>query len=789
MINKTWKISTRNLLKHKIYSSINVFGLALGFTAFILISLFINYELSWDQSNTHYEHIYRVQRHMVNAKYAIGGNDISPHTRAVTAQLLEKQFPDFENISVIQEIYGKFLSVTEDRQIYTKVGLFADSCYFDVFTYQFLEGAPQGALNEPFAVVLSKTMADKLFPGEKALGKRITIEKKIDLKVIGIFADLPENTSLRPDYIISFTSLAQINGTKRNSPYSGDCMTFALLKPGVDAKHLEGKISKVFAVFKDLEFEELQLCPLKMVYLDYNGHGDYYVALIIFGIIGLFILIMSAFNYINLTTANASGRNKEVGVKKVCGSSRFELIIQFLCETVITSLLALVLAFILAKLCLPLFNEIVNKQIELTLHDNGKFIGLTVLISLTIGILSGIYPALYLSSHKILSLFKGGIFGKSKEKYSLKRVLVISQFAISVFMIIITISFYMQIRYLFQKDLGFTKENILYTRMEVSKSGVTFDQLRNRALTHPEIINASMSQHIPFVSFGGGMTNWEGIDPKEEIICRFNNVSYDFVKTMGIQILKGRDFSREFPGDIGNSCLINEIAAKNFGWDNPIGKRLNNNRFTVVGVVKDFIYKDMHNEIEPTVMVLAPEEISGAWTFAFRVDPRNQQRALAILNEEFKSSFPNDPFEFNDLPTYFASENTIQVYHAVIRTILFFTVFNIFLAMIGLLGLVSYSVMRRTKEIGVRKINGCTSINIFYLLSREYFILLFFSLLIAFPGAWWTFEQIPSANKLHIQLWIFGLATVILFIIILITTSYQTIKAALQNPVDALRYE
>lgn len=298
-----------------------------------------------------------------------------------------------------------------------------------------------------------------------------------------------------------------------------------------------------------------------------------------------------------------------------------------------------------------------------------------------------------------------------------------------------------------------------------------------------------MSKHIPFVSFGGGMTNWEGCEPNEEIVCRFNEISYDFVKNMGIQIVKGRDFSREFSGDTGKSCLINETAAKNFGWDNPIGKRLNNDRLVVVGVVKDFIYKDMHNEVEPTIMVLAPTEVSGQWTFAFRVDPRSSQKALAILNEEFRSNFPKDPFEFNDLSTYFANEQTIQVYKSVERTILFFTVFNIFLAMIGLLGLVSYTVNRRTKEIGVRKINGSTSLHIFYLLSREYFVLLFFSLLIAFPSAWWAFEQIPGANKLHMHPLVFGLSAIILFVIILFTTSYQTVKAALRNPVEALRYE
>ena len=783
------KISVRNLLKNKVFSMINVFGLALGFTAFILIYLFIQYELGWDNSNANYDRMYRVQRQMVNAKNAVGGNDVSPHTRAVTAQLLEKKFPEFEKITVIEESAEKFLSVTADRQVRSRFGLFADSCYFDVLTYHFLEGSPDADMEEPFSVVLAKSMADKLFPGESATGKTISLEKKVDFKVVGVYADVPENSSLRPEFIASFSSLATINGTTRNAVYSGDCMTFALLKPGTDHKFVESKIRKVFTAYKGLENEELQLCPMKMVYLDYNGHGDYYVVLFLYGLIGIFILIMSAFNYINLTTAKASARGKEVAVKKVSGSNRMELVIQFLAETVIVSLLALGFAFVLAKVFLPVFNGIVDKQIGLTFTHDWKFIGTTVLISLGIGLLSGIYPALFLSSYKIISLFKGDVFGKGHEKFNLKKVLVASQFAISVFLIIVTIAFSMQIRYLFKKDLGFNKENMLYTRMIVSASGVTFDQLRSKILAHPEILNASMSYHIPFVSYGGGMTNWEGAGPAEQILCRFNTVSYDFVKNMGIEIAAGRDFSRDFSGDIGKSCLINETAAKSFGWDNPIGKRLNNNKLTVVGVTRDFIYKDMHNDIEPSIMILAPEEIDGAWTFAFRIDPKNQEKAMSILNQEFKSNFPNDPFEFHDLPTFFANENVVKIYNAVNRTILFFTIFNIFLAVIGLLGLVSFTVARRTKEIGVRKINGSTSVNIFYLLSPEYFILLGFSLLIAFPSAWWAFDQIPGANKLHIQPWIFATAAVILFVIILITTSVQTIKAACQNPVEALRYE
>lgn len=789
MLKTVLKISIRNILKHKIYSSINVFGLALGFTAFILIGLFVRYDLSWDKSNINYDRIYRVQRHYSKTRNAMDGNDISPHSRAITAQLLEKQFPEFEKVSVIRENGGKFLASVADHQVYDEKGICADSCFFDIFTYLFQEGTPKGALIEPFTIILSQAIAGKLFPNESAMGKTVTLEKKFDLKVTGVYADLPENSSLRPTYIISFSSLAQTENLTRSNLWSGDCMTYTLLKPGVDSKYLESKIKNVFAGFKGFEYEELQLCPMKKLYLDFNGHGDYMVVLVLYGLIGTFILLMSAFNYINLTTANASTRGKEVAVKKVSGSNRGALVIQFLGETVIISLLAMGLAFLLAKAFLPVFAGIVDKQIGLSLTHDWKFIGTTILISLGVGLLSGIYPSLFLSSHKIVSLFKGELFSKGREKFSLKKALITFQFAISVFLILITLSFSMQIKHLASKDLGFSKENMLYTRMSVSKPGTTFDQLRSRMLQHPEIVDASMSKHIPFVSFGGGMTNWEGGGIDEKINCRFNEVSYDFVKNMGISLIGGRDFSRDYPGDAGKSCLINETAARSFGWDNPIGKRLNNNRLTVIGVLKNYVYKDMHNGIEPAILVLAPEEISGEWTFAFRINTDDGQKAKSILTSEFTGIFPNDPFEFHDLPTAFDNENSYKIYHSVNRTILFFTVFNIFLAMIGLLGLVSFTIVRRTKEIGIRKINGSTAVGIFYILSREYFILLFFALLIAYPGAWWAYERIPSANKLHVQPWIFVLGAVIIFLIILITTSFQTIKAATRNPVEALRYE
>jgi putative ABC transport system permease protein len=782
-------ISLRNMLKHKVYTIINVLGLALGFTAFILIGLFIRYELNWDKTNTAYDRIYRIQRHDSRTVQAMDGNDISPHTRAITAQLLEKQYPEFEKISLIRENGGKFLASVPDKQIYENKGIHADSCFLDVFSYKFIEGSQKDALTDPFSIILSKTMAEKLFGGKNALGETVILEKKYALRVKGVYEDLPENTSIRPEYIISFSTLASTAGIKRSNMISGDCMTFALLSKGVDYKNTEKKIKTVFSGFKGIENEQLMMCPMKNVYLNFNGKNDYIIALVLYGMIGIFILIMSAFNYINLTTANSSIRGKEVALKKVCGSSRFALVIQFLLETVITSLIALIIAFEIAQITLPVFSGVVGRSLSLSFIGDFGFVLTAILIALTVGLLSGIYPALVMSSRNILSLFKGEMPVKGRQKLSLKNVLVCIQFSISVLLILVTLSFSLQIKYMFRKNPGFDKENILYTSMSVSNKEITFEQLRNRLLQHPEIIDGSMSANFPFVNYGGGSTNWEGGDPAEKIQCRFNTVSYDFIKNLGIPMVAGRDFSQDFKGDIGKSCLINETAARSFGWDNPIGKKLRNNSLTVVGVVKNYIYKDMHNGIEPAILILSPEKATGEWIFAFRVDPRNEKKAKDILTEEFAAAFPEDPFEFNNLSTTYAAMDTFKVYNSINRTILFFSVFNIFLAMVGLFGLVSFTVVRRTKEIGVRKINGSSSMNIFYILSREYYILLLPALIIAIPLALRIYARIPGANKIPVQPWVFILGVVILLVIILITTSFQTIKASRRNPVEALRYE
>ncbi len=782
------KLSFRKLLKSKVYSITNLVGLTIGFVAFTLIALYIQHETSWDKSHENYDRIYRIQRQMTNATQVVAGNDISPHTRAVTAELIEGKFPEFEKITVIREINSAFLSTNSEQMIHEKEGIHADNYFFDIFTYHFIEGNTKTALEQPYSVAISESLAQKLFNKTNVVGQTITFEKKYPLTVTGVYTDLPFNSSLRPDFIISFSTLKPMQKINRSDLWSGDCMNYALLKPGASKQVAESKIKYLFNNYEELKYEELQLCPLSKVYLNFNDRSDYRIILKLFGLIGIFILMMSGFNYINLSLAQTSMRGKEVAIKKVVGSRKHSVVIQFLTETIGISLVALTLALAFSKLILPIFNNVVDKHISFHWVNDWSLVLILIAVALVTGLLSGLYPALFMASNKIVTLFKGNFFSGQRNQLGLKKALVTFQFTISLFLIILTASFSMQIKHISNKDLGFNQEGLLYSTINISENKVQFDQFRDRLLQHPEIADVSISKNFPFVGQGGGMTNWEGGNPDEEVICRFNQVSANYLSLLDAQITAGRNLSTDF-GDESNNCVINETAVRYFGWDNPIGKRVNNNRLIVVGVVRDFVYHDMHNPIEPTLMTLAPNSILGNWTFAFRVNESDVQTAKTIISNELTTAFPNDAFEITDFKMAFNNENSYRIYHSINKSLVFFTVLNVLLAILGMFGLVSFSVARRTKEIGIRKINGSTVLGIFNLLNSEYYILVISAIVMAFPGAWFAYMALPSANKLPAQTWVFALSALALLLIVLISTGYQTWKAATRNPVESLRYE
>ena len=783
-----WKIALQNLLKYKSFTAVSLIGLTVGLAGFIIVALFIRYEFSWDKTHENYDRIYRVQRYYTKVAHAHDGSDISPHTHSRTAFLLERH-PEFEKVTAIREEGGKFLSTNFENQVYDETGIIADHNFLGVFTYQFLEGDPENSLTVPYSVLLSRSLAEKLFPDEKAIGQTVIYEKKLDFKVTGVYEDLPKNSTVRPAYIISFSTLKSTDNIVRDESWAGNFMTYALLKPGVDVAKTEAKIKNVYAEFKGRELEELELCSLSKIYLSFNGRNDYYIMLAIFGIIGLFILTMSVFNYMNFTIATSSTRGKEIAVRKISGAERFSLVTQLQSETLLLTVISAGIALITVNQLLPMYNTFVNSGVTLNLANDWKIIAALLLASVFIGFVTGIYPARVISTRNVVKLVKEGVFTNAGSKFDIKKILVTLQFTISIFLICLTLFFVVQINHLLKLDLGFERNNLLYTKLSTEQPDLNFDQLRSRLLQNPEILDASMSSTLPFVNMRGGMLNWEGSGPDEKILYRPNWVSYDFIETMDLEIRKGRDFSEEFPADLENSCIINEAALRCFGWDDPIGKKINDKKWTITGVVEDYNLSDIHNQIDPAVLLLSDGKLQGDLTFAFRYTTGNLEKVKQILTDEFNVIFPNDPFEFKSIETAIVNENSFKIYQTIKKSVSFFSVFIVLLAIIALLSMVSYTISRRTKEIGIRKINGSSVRNLFLLLNRDYLYLLGISLLVALPLAYLTYGVMPGNFKVPPPIWVPFLAAFVVLVIIIATTGYQTLKAVRRNPVDALRYE
>jgi putative ABC transport system permease protein len=782
------KLSLRHFFKRKTYSTINIVGLTIGFTAYILVTLHIQYEKSWDKQNVNYQRIYRAQRHYVTDFLSRDGHNISPHSRGLTAKLITQTCPEVENTVVLMEIKDLYLSDKNENMIYDNTGCFIDKSVFDVFTYRFIKGNPATALNTPNSIVLSESLANKLFPNCEALGKNVLADKKFNLLVTGIYADLPMNTHYRPNYLVSMSTIE--NKYNVHDDLAGYYMTYVLLKKGTNPQDVNKKVYNLFkGVTSDSEKEKIVLCPMYKFHLSFNDRNDYYLVLFLYNLIGILILVLSSINYINLITANATSRIKETIVNKIHGGNRLLITIQFIAEAVILSTISLLIAFFMANQLLIPFNSIIGQDLKLFTPENIPFILQTVGITLLIGMLSGIYPAYFLVRNNITDLLKGNLTTGISNVFSFRKILVGFQFTASIFLIVIAIYTSSQIRYVLTKDLGFNKDNLLYVKINSSQSNFAYSDIKSRLLRHPEIINVSVSRHLPFISFGGGTVNWEGSRPDEIVNIRNNRVSHDFFETLEIPLIEGRNFLPDFSGDATDKCIINRTAWKTFGWKNPIGKHIDNGRMEIIGVVEDFHFTDMHNSIEPSVFYLKTGKIEGDWTFAFRTGKSGAGTASKIITSEFEKIFPNDPFEVKIVDNGFRNESTMLIYKSIYKTIVFFTTLLIILAVIGLLGLVSFITQQRTKEIGIRKINGCSSKLIFIMLNKELLTLVGISSVFALAAEMWIIPRFPGNYLRPFEWWIPAIGVAVVIIVVLMVSMYQTIKVANANPVEALRYE
>jgi putative ABC transport system permease protein len=801
MLKNYLKIALRNIKRHKGYSMLSISGLTIGFTCFIFIFLFIRYELSFDRQHTNADRIYK-------AIFKSTGDNIMGAAKQSTsypplAPALINEFPEIETATRFSKYNNIMVRVKDQKFLFDK-WVWADKHIFDVFDLPFIYGDPATALENPYSVVIDEEMADKLFGHINPIGKtlRVIRGKEMDFQVTGVIENLPPNSHFRPNLLGQFET--QINlGLPLNSWDAHWFHCYLLLKKGSSAQELETKIQsfieqKLHPLSSSQNWTYL-LQPLGDIHLKstdvlkkLEAGGDIRYVFIC-SLIGLFILIIAGINFINLSTARAFTRSREVCIRKVVGAYRIQLVKQFMGESLIFTAMALIAAVGFLLLALRGFSSIVDRNI--TTHSMihpGFILGLLAAVIL-VGLLSGFYPALYLSGFKPLILLKRPLTQTSKS-FNLRNFLVVFQFAISLFLIISTLIISGQIHLIRTKRLGFDREHVVVINLNDDKIRQTRDIIKNELLQYPGVMGVTFTQTLPTNINWDSDFDYEGRGNNEYPFFYFSHVDYDYVDFFDMEITTGRNFSPEMATDAvgGGAFILNQTAVKHLGWEDPIGKRIgfpeSENMGTVVGVVKDFNCHSLHFPAEPAVLILN----TGPWNIYFisiKVRPENITQTLGAIAKVWKKHSDGYPFEY-----YFLDEAYDSLYKSEIRLNIFFrlfTVIAIFISSLGLFGLASFTAERRTKEIGIRKVLGASVPSLVIFISRGFTKWVLLANIIAWPVAYYFMNRWLHnfAYRINLRLWIFVVSAALALFIAILTVSYQSIKVATANPVDALRYE
>jgi putative ABC transport system permease protein len=782
----------RNIQKNKVSSFLNLTNLVFGFGTFILFASLVSYEFNYDTVNANYDNIYRVQTKQEDS-YPTNYCTYSPS--ALRYHLLA-ELPEADKVLLMREISGnqgsgQFFTLPDGGQLYEKLGYWCENSIFDIFTLKVKEGNSANALTEPNTIVITEKLEKKLFPKGGAIGKQVVIGKRYPLTVTAVIADFPANSSLKPSYLISmstFESLPESNGFRNNwTAINND--NIILLKKGADPKLVDTKIKDTFKEIKNFEKTTPYLHPLSKMHLSPNSQPDYYIILSMLSLAAVLMLVLSCINYVNLSLANSTQRACEIGIKKVVGISKKGIAAQFLGETMLFTFVSMVLGIVAAVLAFPLLNDLLDKEMDFLVFFHGHLIFIVVFTSLVAGILSGIYPALILSSYNPVRVLKGKLFADKGNPLSAKKILITAQFTISLFMLIVSLIMNNHVQFVLNKDLGFDNKNILFAEMDV-KDNVPFETIKNRLGQYPEIADVAMSSTMPFNGNIGGYVTWEGAMPDQKEMISRNYVNDDFIPTYNLKMAYGRNFSSDYPADNQN-CIINETAMKAFGWTDPIGKQLMlyGKAYPVIGVVKDFHAFSVHNPIPNYIMFLNNNILSGSQMIAVRFTPGNGQKAKQLVSSELQAIMPNEPFEVKDFNTLLYTENAYKLWKAFEKLFLIFAIVSLIVSSIGLFGLMIFTIKKRTKEIGVRKVLGSSVSTIYRQLSIEIFTLLGGAALIACPTAFFIYKIMPGTYKEPLSIMVFIIGIIVVAVIAQLTISYHVLKVAVSNPVDALRYE
>jgi len=808
MFKNYFKIAWRNLVKHKSISAINLFGLTIGLTSCLLITVYILNELSYDRYNTNANNIYRVTRSFNNK------DGVVSLTLSTVSPPFGYYFPtDFPEIKKMTRLLDDGISPLryKEKLFNEKDVFFADENLFDVFTVKVLKGNPATALKDPFSIMLTEESAKKYFGDEDPMDKTIRYNNKFELKVTGIYRSFPSNAHMHPNMLMSFSTLRDtaVYGEEnlRTNWGNNSFFTYLLLPQHYDISNmiarfpafLDKHMASQYQGNKPSQMTRLGLQKLTDIHLyshtDYEAEPNSDISRVyIFAAIAFFILLIACINYMNLSTARSVLRAKEIGIRKVVGAEKKELIFQFIGESILITVIAIVLASCLLLLALPWLNKMSGLQLSPDIFLKWQVLFPLILSPFFIGALAGIYPAIFMSSFMPVKTLKG-FLKTGGRSISFRKVLVVVQFSISIILIITTMIVFQQLRFMQKKSLGFDRDHIVVVPYNSALS-MKYESFHNDLLANADIKNSCRTSRIPtgrlLDNMGASVLNGDSLIPVTTDI-KFVSVDYDFVPTYNIKMLAGRNFSREFGTDTA-SYVLNQTAIKAIGWKSPqeaIGKafKYGNRDGKVIGVINDFHFESMHQKIEPMVFVMFPARVSYFNNLSIKISGSNALGALATIERTWKNYIPETPFEYS-----FLDENFDKLYESEQRQGTIFTTFAciaIFIACLGLLGLSAFTISQRIKEIGVRKVLGADVSGIVGLLSKDFLKLVSIAALISFPVAWYAMNNWLKdfAYRIHIQWWVFILAAITALLVALITVSFQAIKAALTNPVKSLRTE
>lgn len=793
------KTAVRNIKKQKLYSFVNLAGLSIGMACCLIFYLYINHELSYDRFFKNADRIYRI-------KNVYSHGDRITHTVITPNPLgdyIKERLPEIESAVRIGSGGGrKILLSYDDKSFYEDNFLLTDGTFFEVFSFQLVSGDPKSALSMPFSMVISEQAADKYFGDEDPLGKTITYENKHDFKITGIIENLPENCHFQSDFFASMSSADKIYWDGFLEDWTQWSLhTYLLLKEDCNIKELERKLTLMTnnqrillseeSIFKNIRH---YLQPVTSIHLHSNLVGEFeknsdirYIYF--YSLIAVIILMTACINFMNLSTAKSTTRFAEVGMRKVIGAHRIQLIRQFLTESVIFSFICLPAVLILVQLLLPFFKDLTEINISLNNIDLSAIFTFFS-IAFIVGVVSGIYPAFFMSAFNPVRMLKGSIF-KSPKKMHVRNFLVTLQFVISIGLIICTLVIYSQVSFIKNKDLGFNKDNVLAVHISYDDKDFKkkYEFVKSELLKNTNILGVTATSNLPHRNYAAKMLPAGDPGDGRFYYINFMRVDYDFVKTLNAEIVNGRNFSEKISSDY-SAFLINESAVKEFGFGNPIGKQVSwygDTKRKVIGVISDFHFKSLHEKIEPIVLYL--QKGGNIDHILIRINKEKTIEAVGFIKNTLKKFNPSRPVEY-----FFLDEDIDKIYKSETKFLSifkYFSVLAVFIASLGLFGLASFSIRQRTKEVSIRKVLGASLSNIIIILSKDLLKLILAANIFAWPVSFYLMKRWLQqfAYKTDVSILIYIFAAFFTLFISLVILVFFALRTGIKNPVENLKYE